>query len=486
LAQTQAKFRFKGALEKEEALAAPSEDDKHAEGWNGTGDNRIMLMNGGNEAGAIYVGKLYISSALQPLRVIFDTGSDYMAVTSELCSQSRETLAQKESEEKNKDKGDEQLFDPNTQATLVNVGQIQEKFLADHRFLQTDYDDDSNILIRDSDPALDAVKKMEDNAKKSKCDTQAYAIKQENEVKDMKSDFLSLKYGSADLGGFLYQDKLCIDPLGSRCAEHFQFIALSKANGLGQDFDGILGLSNHMSESKKSANFIQSLKKSGVIDKAVVTFSVNSNGSYALFGDYNASLVVGGDKGLHGLKTYAYLPEYVGAQNNWALEGQSMFYGDKELKSIIDNSSFPAIIDTGSSTLAVPGKFFESLKKEWESVVKLDCRSNDEFCQVTEQCDEVAKKVKPIGFQMGGQVFEVPPTLYLNQANGICQFGIFKNNLGGDSMNLYIIGEPLLKHLYTVYDFENSEIKLGVNLDSAESGVLIYPPGERPVIKTKE
>jgi len=157
-----------------------------------------------------------------------------------------------------------------------------------------------------------------------------------------------------------------------------------------------------MSESKKSANFVQSLKQSGVIDKAVVTFSVNSNGSYALFGDYNASLVVGGDSGLHGLKTYAYLPEYVGAQNNWALEGQSMFYGEKELKSIIDNSSFPAIIDTGSSTLAVPGKFFEALKKEWESVVKLDCRSNDEFCQVTEQCDQVAKKVKPIGFQMGG------------------------------------------------------------------------------------
>jgi hypothetical protein len=53
-------------------------------------------------------------------------------------------------------------------------------------------------------------------------------------------------------------------------------------------------------------------------------------------------------------------------------------------------------------------------------------------------------------------------------------------------MNLYIIGEPLLKQLYTVYDFENSEIKLGVNLDAAESGVLIYPPGERPIVKTKE
>jgi hypothetical protein len=68
-----------------------------------------------------------------------------------------------------------------------------------------------------------------------------------------------------------------------------------------------------MSENKKGANFVQSLKKSGVIDKAVVTFSVNSNQSYVLFGDYNASLVVGGEKGLNNYPTYAYLPEYVGA-----------------------------------------------------------------------------------------------------------------------------------------------------------------------------
>jgi len=44
----------------------------------------------------------------------------------------------------------------------------------------------------------------------------------------------------------------------------------------------------------------------------------------------------------------------------------------------------------------------------------------------------------------------------------------------------------LLKNLYMVYDFENSEIKLGVNSEAEDSGVLIYNPGERPVIKTKQ
>ena len=47
---------------------------------------------------------MFISSSLQPLRLIFDTGSDYMAVTSELCSASKQSLAQKENEDKNKPK----------------------------------------------------------------------------------------------------------------------------------------------------------------------------------------------------------------------------------------------------------------------------------------------------------------------------------------------------------------------------------------------
>jgi len=74
---------------------------------------------------------------------------------------------------------------------------------------------------------------------------------------------------------------------------------------------------------------------------------------------------------------------------------------------------------------------------------------------------------------MGGKVFEVPPSLYLFQADNKCQFGIYRNDLGGDSIGLFIIGEPLLRHLYMVYDFENEEIKLGVNIES-EGKVKIY------------
>lgn len=167
--------------------------------------------------------------------------------------------------------------------------------------------------------------------------------------------------------------------MGARCASKFQFLALFRAEGLGAGIDGILGLSNHHDASKKSQNFVTSLKTSGVIEKAVVSFSVGPEGAYALFGDYNVSQVVDGANGLHSLKTYGYLPDFVGAAKNWALEGQNLLYGDTPLLGGSEKG-FPAIIDTGSSTLGVPGKLFDALKAQWNTVVKLDCKSDDNFC----------------------------------------------------------------------------------------------------------
>ena len=151
------------------------------------------------------------------------------------------------------------------------------------------------------------------------------------------------------------------------------------------------------------------------------------------------------------------------------------------MNGIVDKS-FPAIIDTGSSTLGVPPKTFDALKAEWVKDLKdkkLDCKSDENFCQVQEPCNSFQKQMKPISFLMSGRVFEVPSNLYLFLAEGKCQFGIYKNDLGGNSVDLFIIGEPLLKNLYTVYDFDQDEIKLGVNI-AATSEVLIYEPGKRP------
>ena len=143
-----------------------------------------------------------------------------------------------------------------------------------------------------------------------------------------------LTYGSAKLQGFIWQDYACIQPLKTtknstlvqlklalkenKCA-YFQFLALYKAQGLGQNSDGILGLSPHKDVSKKKLHFLWSLKDNGIIDNALVSFSVTSKEMgetpYALFGGYNSSQIV---DGATGLKTFKNFPNWLGT---WALEG---------------------------------------------------------------------------------------------------------------------------------------------------------------------
>jgi hypothetical protein len=78
----------------------------------------------------------------------------------------------------------------------------------------------------------------------------------------------------------------------NKCA-NFQFLALYKSQGLGKKSDGILGLSPHKDVSKQKLHYLWSLKDNGIIDHAMVSFSVTSQDMgetpYALFGGYNSS-----------------------------------------------------------------------------------------------------------------------------------------------------------------------------------------------------
>lgn len=108
-----------------------------------------------------------------------------------------------------------------------------------------------------------------------------------------------------------------------------------------------------------------------------------------------------------GLKTFKNFPNWLGT---WALEGQGMFYGEKPMQPTSRATSYPAIIDTGSSQLSIPPEIFSKIQAEWQKAIpNLDCTSDQTFCQVMQNCHAVATKLKPIGFQMSDYVFELQP-----------------------------------------------------------------------------
>ena len=239
-----------------------------------------------------------------------------------------------------------------------------------------------------------------------------------------------------------------------------------KSQGLGKKSDGILGLSPHKDEAKKKLHYLWSLKDNGIIENALVSFSITSQDMgetpYALFGGYNSSQIVGGSGGL---KTFKNFPNWLGT---WALEGQGMYYGAEPMQKPGEDTAYPAIIDTGSSQLSIPPDVFERIRAEWNKALpNLDCTTDATFCHVMESCDSVAKKVKPVGFQMSDYVFELKPDQYLYKADGDkCYFVIHKCRLPGKNKDLFLVGDAFLRHFYSVYDFDKDQLSLGVNTHS--------------------
>ena len=111
----------------------------------------------------------------------------------------------------------------------------------------------------------------------------------------------------------------------------------------------------HPDKDKSHLNYVMNLKEKGIIDRAIMSFSLSSDQpSYAIFGGINEDQIVGGKSGITKMATMDYKDN--SEKNNWALKGESVFYGDEEIIMLnkAKDAKFPAIIDTGSSALAVP------------------------------------------------------------------------------------------------------------------------------------
>jgi hypothetical protein len=73
-----------------------------------------------------------------------------------------------------------------------------------------------------------------------------------------------------------------------------------------------------------------------------------------------------------------------------------------------------AIIDTGTSQIALPSIPFKKLMKNWTKLTKdIKCGEIDVFCHANMSCDKLQKKLEPIGFQLSDYIFWIPPSEYL-------------------------------------------------------------------------
>lgn len=211
------------------------------------------------------------------MKLVFDTGSEYLAVTSSMCDD-RTTPAEFKF----------QKYDPNKRSMVARPK----------------------------------------NETQSRCLTEGYHMAQSNSAKILDHNAQKVSYGSAELQGFYYEDFTCLQPIGqgvdpkvkqpsfiqtqmkmkySKCTP-FEFIALYQAVGLDKRFDGLLGLSPRKNMDKKKQHLLWSLKENGLIDRAMVSFSISQTDMkekpYAIFGGFNSTQIIDGSKGLKVFKNY--------------------------------------------------------------------------------------------------------------------------------------------------------------------------------------
>mmetsp|Transcript_41860 Transcript_41860/g.64047 ORF Transcript_41860/g.64047 Transcript_41860/m.64047 type:complete len:211 (-) Transcript_41860:412-1044(-) len=206
------------------------------------------------------------------------------------------------------------------------------------------------------------------------CPTKPYSLTQSKTHELLSNETKSVVYGSAKFAGKETKDKMCLSQSADKCID-FKFLSLEKGEGLDAESDGILGLSPEMSTDRNDQHLVWSLMQQGLISKASFSLSLADSNSFAIFGGVDESQVVGGR---HGLRPFRNNPDIFSHIKAWALSGKGLYYG---APSLGESGTYPAVIDTGSTLIAVPPPLFQSLAAKWKETVKdLDCKSDPNFC----------------------------------------------------------------------------------------------------------
>ena len=254
-------------------------------------------------------------------------------------------------------------------------------------------------------------------------------------------------------------------------------MAISEQLGLNPGIDGILGLGPNYTDGP---SYVMGLKNSSLIDEAIISFSLGYNDnktkmqpSYMMFGGVNEDQFVG-DLHSHTL------------QNNkwWALDLSEFLYDHESLARFSNTQKTQtmkefkknafAVIDTGTSLTAVPEVYYNKLVRRWRKEINgkdpaiFYCEG---LCLSIKSCEYTKQFLSNITFRIGDTWYDIMPETYLfpgEQINpkyeGICIFAIMplpKVMLKG--LNMFLLGDIFIRNFYSVFDFENHQVKLALN-----------------------
>lgn len=258
------------------------------------------------------------------------------------------------------------------------------------------------------------------------------------------SDF-EIRYGSGSLSGFVSQDTV---EIGDMKIKKQDFAEATEEPGLAfafGRFDGIMGLGYDTISVNKIVPPFYQLINQGLIDDPVFSFylSDTNNGeedqSEAMFGGIDKDHYTGNMTKIP-LRRKAY----------WEVDLDAISFGDATAE--LDKTG--AILDTGTSLIALPTTLAELLNKEigakkgYNGQYTIECEKKDSLPDLT--------------FTLTGHNFTIGPDDYILDVQGSCISSFFGMDIPEPAGPLVILGDAFLRKWYSVYDLGTNSVGLAL------------------------
>ena len=251
-----------------------------------------------------------------------------------------------------------------------------------------------------------------------------------------------IRYGSGEVSGYISEDVLRIGDLKVKkqlFGEATNEPGLAFAFGR---FDGILGLGYDTIAVNGIPPPFYNMIDQDLLDEPVFAFylgdTAKGTDSVCTFGGIDKKAYSGKMVKLP-LRRKAY----------WEVNLDSITFG----KETADMDNTGAILDTGTSLIAMPTDYAELLnkqigaKKGFNGQYTIECNTRDSLPDLT--------------FTLSGYNFTIGPYDYILEVQGSCISSFQGIDLGGNIGPLFVLGDAFLRRWYSVYDLANDAVGLG-------------------------
>ncbi|XP_050754472.1 pepsin A-like [Gymnogyps californianus] len=251
------------------------------------------------------------------------------------------------------------------------------------------------------------------------------------------NESVSIAYGTGSMTGILGYDTVTVADIkvlnqifGLAETEPGDFFYYSP-------FDGILGLAFPSIASSGATPVFDNMMTEGLVAKDLFSVYLSKDGqsgSFVLFGAIDNSYTT---------KGISWIP--LSAETYWQISMDSVSIGGD---SVACSFGCQAIVDTGTSLLAVPNRALSSI------LSALGANSNGEInCQAVDTLPSVV-------FHINGKAFPVPPSAYVIESDGYCILGFQGMNVPTESGELWILGDVFIREYYVIFDRANNKVGL--------------------------